>query len=92
MIYMIEKVSAMDVRKRFGDLLNEVYYRHNSVLITKAGKPVGALININLFEKIRLMEKEFHLMTDELSQLYADVDPKIAESEIKEAIEISRNK
>lgn len=87
---MIQKVSAMDVRKRFGDLLNDVHYRHNTVLITKAGKPMGALIDMALFEKICLMEDEFHRMTDELSQVYADVDPEVAESEIREAIEASR--
>lgn len=84
---MIQKVSAMDVRKRFGDLLNDVHYRHNTVLITKAGKPMGVLIDIDLFEKIRLMEDEFHRMTDELAQVYADVDPQEAEAEIQEAIE-----
>lgn len=84
---MIQKVSAMDMRKRFGDLLNDVHYRHNTVLITKAGKPMGALIDVDLFEKISLMENEFHRMTDELANAYMDVDPEVAESEIQEAIE-----
>lgn len=84
---MIQRVSAMDVRKRFGDLLNDVHYRHNTVLITKAGKPMGALIDVDLFEKIRLMEAEFHRMTDELAQAYREVNPAVAESEIQEAIE-----
>ncbi len=87
---MIHKVSVMDVRKRFGDLLNDVHYRHSTVLITKAGKPMGALIDIDLFEKIRLMTTEFHRMTEELAQAYADVDTEIAESEIQEALEESR--
>lgn len=80
----------MDVRKRFGDLLNDVHYRHNTVLITKAGKPMGALIDMSLFEKICLMEDEFHRMTDELSKVYLDVDPEMAEVEIREAIEASK--
>lgn len=87
---MLQKVSAMDMRKRFGDLLNDVHYRHNTVLITKAGKPMGALIDIDLYEKIRLMEDEFHRMTDELAHAYADVDSELAEAEIREAIEASR--
>ena len=43
-----------------------------------------------LFEKIRLMTTEFHRMTEELVQAYADVDTEIAESEIQEALEESR--
>ncbi|MDP9729899.1 type II toxin-antitoxin system Phd/YefM family antitoxin (plasmid) [Alicyclobacillus sp. TC] len=88
---MIQKVSAMDVRKHFGDLLNDVHYRHNTVLITKAGKPMGALIDVELFEKIRLMETEFHRMTNELAKAYEGVDPIVAEAEIQEAIEALKN-
>lgn len=80
----------MDMRKRFGDLLNDVHYRHNTVLITKAGKPMGALIDMALFEKITLMEGEFNRMTDELARAYANVDAHLAESEIREAIEAAR--
>lgn len=87
---MIQKVSAMDVRKHFGDLLNDVHYRHNSVLITKAGKPMGALIDVGLFEKIRLMEEEFNRMTEQLMDAYVDVDPSLAELEIEDAIKASK--
>jgi len=87
---MVREVSAMEMRKQFGDLLNEVHYRHNAIVITKAGKPVGALIDMELFEKIRMMEDEFRRMTDELAHVYADVDTAVAESEIQEAIKASK--
>ncbi|SIT12971.1 type II toxin-antitoxin system Phd/YefM family antitoxin [Alicyclobacillus vulcanalis] len=87
---MVREVSAMEMRKQFGDLLNEVHYRHNAIVITKAGKPVGALIDMELFEKIRMMEDEFRRMTDELVHVYADVDTAVAESEIQEAIKASK--
>ncbi|MBF8376472.1 type II toxin-antitoxin system Phd/YefM family antitoxin [Alicyclobacillus mali] len=87
---MVREVSAMEMRKQFGDLLNEVHYRHNAIVITKAGKPVGALIDMELFEKIRMMEDEFRRMTDELAHVYADVDTAVAESEIQDAIKASK--
>ena len=34
---MIREVTAMDARKNFGEILNEVKYRHDTVLIKKAG-------------------------------------------------------
>jgi prevent-host-death family protein len=43
---MIHKATAMSVRQNLGELLNGVQYRHDSVLITKAGKPVAALVDI----------------------------------------------
>jgi len=38
----------MTVRQNLGELLNEVQYRNGKVLITKAGKPVAALVDIAL--------------------------------------------
>jgi prevent-host-death family protein len=49
---MIKEVSAMEARKNFGDLLNEVKYLHSSIIINKSGKRIAALIDINLFEKL----------------------------------------
>ncbi|MGV8948684.1 MAG: type II toxin-antitoxin system prevent-host-death family antitoxin [Candidatus Paracaedibacter sp.] len=49
---MIKEVSAMEARKTFGDLLNEIKYLHSSIIINKSGKRIAALIDINLFEKL----------------------------------------
>jgi prevent-host-death family protein len=51
---MIHRESAMKVRQNLGELLNKVWYRHDSILITKADKPVAAIIDIELFEKIKI--------------------------------------
>src|SRR3990172_1067847 len=75
---MIREASAMKVRKNLGELLNEVQYRRNSVLVTKGGKPVAALVDIGLFEKIRLLDKEFDRLTAELTKAYKGVDPATA--------------
>ena len=40
---MIKEATAMAVRQRLGDLLNEVRYRRGKIVITKAGKPVVVL-------------------------------------------------
>ncbi|MBI4533742.1 MAG: type II toxin-antitoxin system Phd/YefM family antitoxin [Candidatus Melainabacteria bacterium] len=84
---MIRKAPAMTVRQNLGELLNEVQYRHDSVLITKGGKPVAAIVDIELFNKIRLLNEEFERLAASLSMAYKDIDPKTAEAEIAEAIE-----
>lgn len=84
--YMIYKESAMRVRQNLGELLNKVQYRHDSVLITKADKPVAAIIDIELFEKIRKMKDEFERLSAKFAQAYQNIDPAIAEEEIEEAI------
>ena len=39
---MIREASAMKVRQNLGELINEVQYRHDTILVTKAGKRVAA--------------------------------------------------
>ena len=40
-------------------------YRNDAVLITKDGKPVAALVDVALFERIRRMRDEFIRLTDD---------------------------
>ena len=41
------------LRQNLGDMLNRVQYRRDSIVITKDGKPVAALVDAALFERIR---------------------------------------
>ncbi len=69
-IDMIREAPAMTVRRNLGEILNEVQYRRDKVVITKGGKPVAALIDIALFEKIRRLDDEFERLTRELAQAF----------------------
>jgi len=83
---MIREAPAMTVRQNLGELLNEVQYRQDSVLITKGGKPVAALVDIALFEKIRAMRAEFDRLIEKIGKTYQGVDEATANAEIAEAI------
>lgn len=82
----------MTVRQNLGEILNEVQYRHDSVLITKGGKPVAALVDIGLFEKIRLMRAEFDRMSAELAIAYSGVEQATGEAEIAEAVAAAKSR
>ena len=82
---MIHTTTAITARQNLGELLSGVQYRHDTVLITKAGKPVAALVDIDLFEKIRRMKETFEQLSQELSDAYKNVDISVAQSEIDEA-------
>ncbi len=83
---VIKNRSAMEVRNNLGELLNEVQYRQERIVITRAGKPVAALVDMAMFERIRLMDEEFTVLTDQLACAYQGVDPAAAEAEIAEAL------
>jgi prevent-host-death family protein len=83
---MKREASAMAVRQNLGELLNHVQYRGDSVVVTKDGKPVAALVDFPLYERIRRMRDAFDRLTEQLGQVYAAVPAAEAECEIDEAI------
>jgi prevent-host-death family protein len=82
----------MTVRQNLGELLNEIQYRQDQVLITKGGKAVAAMVDVALFDKIRLMRNEFDRLTLDLAKVYRDVPADVAESEIAEAVAAVRKR
>ncbi|MBI4664900.1 MAG: type II toxin-antitoxin system prevent-host-death family antitoxin [Nitrospinae bacterium] len=89
---MIRKATAMIVRQNLGELLNEVRYRGDSVLVTKGGKPVAALIDIELFEKISVMRAAFDRMVSGLSSAFQDADEQAVMEDIAKAVKAARKR
>lgn len=87
---MIREAPAMTVRQNLGDLLSEVQYRKGKVIITKAGKPVAALVDIALFERIRKLDEEFDQMREELARAFAGMPEKRVEALVDEAVKEAR--
>ena len=82
---MITETSAVAFRQNLGEMLNIVQYRNDSVLIRKDGKPVAALIDARLFERIRRMQERFDALCDRLEQTYTGVPEEEALAEIERA-------
>ena len=89
---MIREAPAMTVRQNLGDLLSEVQYRKGRVIITKAGKPVAALVDIALFERIRKLDEEFDRMREELARAFADMPEDRVEALADEAVKKVRTR
>lgn len=79
----------MTVRQNLGEMLNEVQYRQGKILITKAGKPVAALVDVALFERIRKLDEEFDKLSSELAKAFSG---KEVESLVNEAVKAVRRK
>lgn len=89
---MIYKETAMRVRQNLGELLNKVQYRHDAVVITKADKAVAAIIDIDLFDKVKKMKTEFEKLTAKFAEAYQEVEPSVVAAEIDAAIKSIRKK
>lgn len=44
---MAKVVSAMDLRKNFGSILNQVALKDEEVVIERAGKPLARVVSMN---------------------------------------------
>jgi prevent-host-death family protein len=89
---MIHEATAMKVRQNLGELLNEVQYRNGKILITKAGKPVAAIVDVALFERIRKLDEAFSKLTTELSEAFEAVAPEKGMALVDEAVKAARTK
>lgn len=55
---MVRKVSAMTVRDRLGQLLEEVHYKGDTVIIERAGRPMAVLVPLAEYERLRARRAE----------------------------------
>ncbi|OHC70505.1 MAG: prevent-host-death protein [Rhodocyclales bacterium GWA2_65_20] len=87
---MITETSAVSFRQNLGEMLNQVQYRHDSVVINKDGKPVAALVDARLFERIRRMQGRFDALCQRIEAGFANVPEAEGSAEIQAAIELER--
>lgn len=70
---MIIGTNAVSFRRNLGAMLNQAQYRHDSVVINKDGKPVAALVDARLFERIRRMQARFDTLCQRIEAGFATV-------------------
>jgi prevent-host-death family protein len=83
---MISETNAVAFRQNLGDMLNQVQYRHDSIIIKKDGKPVAALVDARLFERIRRMQARFDTLCQRIEAGYAQVPEVEGLAEIDAAV------
>lgn len=79
---MITETTAVAFRQNLGEMLNQVQFRKDSIVITKDGKPVAALIDAKLFERIRQMQERFDELSARIAAAYANVPEEEGMAEI----------
>jgi prevent-host-death family protein len=89
-VSMVTETSAVAFRQNLGEMINQVQYRNDSIVINKDGRPVAALIDARLFGRIRKMQQRFDALTTRLAAAYADVPVDEGLKEIEEAAALVR--
>ena len=89
---MITEVTAVAFRQNLGEMLNQVQYRNDSIVVSKDGKPVAALVDAELFARIRRMRERFEALSGRLAQAYAEVPAEEGMAEIAAAVAAERQR
>jgi len=89
---MISEVSAVHFRQNLGEMLNQVQYRNDSIVISKDGKPVAALVDAELFARIRRMREQFDAISARIAEDWADVPEEEGMAEIDAAVARERGR
>jgi prevent-host-death family protein len=79
---MITEVNAVNFRQNLGEMLNQVQYRNDSIVINKDGKPVAVLVDAELFARIRRMHDRFDALSNRLAQGYTGISEEEGLAEI----------
>ncbi|MEF9384138.1 type II toxin-antitoxin system prevent-host-death family antitoxin [Ralstonia solanacearum species complex bacterium KE056] len=87
---MITEVSAVNFRQNLGEMLNQVQYRNDSIVINKDGKSVAALVDAELFARIRRMRQRFDALSERIAEAYAEVPAGEGLAEIDAAVTAER--
>ena len=89
---MITEVSAVTFSQNLGEMLNKVQYRNDNLVITKDGKPVAALVDARMFERLQRMQALFDALCERIEQGFAQVPEEDGIKEINAALTSERRK
>jgi prevent-host-death family protein len=82
-VEMITEVNAVSFRQNLGEMLNQVQYRNDSIVINRDGKAVAALVDAELFARIRRMQDRFDTLSNRIAEAYAEVSVEEGLAEIE---------
>jgi prevent-host-death family protein len=64
---VIAEVNAVSFQKNPGEMLNHVQYGNDSIVISKNGKPVAALVDAEPCARIRRMRTCFDALSERIA-------------------------
>lgn len=89
---MVKKVTAIDARRNFGELLEGVYSKGDQYVIERAGEPMAAVVPIWQLEERRRRRERVFGMVQKVWKRNKRVKPGVIEREVTKAVEAVRAK
>jgi prevent-host-death family protein len=89
---MVIEVSSVEFGQKLDEMLHQVQYRNDSIVITKDGKPVAALVDAESFARIRRMHERFDALSVRIAPAYSEVPVEEGLAEIDAVVAAERKR
>ena len=83
---MKRRISAVEARKRLGEILESVYYRGDEVVIERAGKAMAVVIPAERYEAMEKSRERLFALIEENWERNKNIHYEEIEREVQEAI------
>ena len=84
---MEKTIGAYEARRRFGQLIEEAFYRRDHFIVERAGRPMAVIVSINDYERWqRLAKARFFSMLDAVWGRTEGVPTEEIEKDVDEAL------
>ena len=84
---MKRRVSAVEARKRLGEILEGVYYRGDEVIIERAGKAMAAVIPVARYAAMERSAERLSELIEKNWERNKDIPYEEIEREVQQAVE-----
>ena len=87
---MIEHIGAREARNKFADMLGNVHYGGQVVIIERSGKPMVAVIPVEMYQQVIAERETRFQVLDRIRDRLPDVPADEVAQDVAEAIEAVR--
>lgn len=87
---MIYEVNVNELGDTTNSYLNRVRYGHNTCVIKQGTEEVGAIINIELFNRLKRLESDFKDVRNQMMKFGQTMTEEEADKLANEAVEFAR--
>jgi prevent-host-death family protein len=88
---MEKTIAAYEARRKFGQLIEEAFYRNDSFVVERSGRPMAVIVPVDAYERWKRLAKErVFAMLEEVWQRTQNVPEQVLEQEIAQALQALR--
>jgi len=83
---MVERIGAREARSRFSDILGNVHYGRQVVIVERSGKPLVAIIPVEMYERLIAEQEARFQVIDRIRSHLPEVSQEEVQQDVAEAI------